>query len=106
VAVIHAHGDNSDAIMENIDMFTGPVMITTQSTPDLLLCNFGGFTDGDRAVCLARHFGARRINLVGFDFDNPSCKEGSDPAVKKKKLSWAKHIIFDMNPPGVELKSI
>ncbi|MCQ2079978.1 MAG: hypothetical protein MJZ38_08005, partial [archaeon] len=42
----------------------------------------------------AREFGARRIVLYGFDFDNPHPKEGSDPAVKLRKLKWAERIIY------------
>ncbi len=95
VTLIHAHGDNIDLIMRYAKEFTGKVILTTQSKPDLVLCNFGGFTDGDRAVCLARHFGARRIMLYGFDFENPSQKDGSDPEIKRKKLAWAKRIIGD-----------
>lgn len=95
ITLIHAHGDNIDLIMRYAKEFTGKVILTTQSKPDLVLCNFGGFTDGDRAVCLARHFGARNIFLYGFDFDNPSVKEDSDPEIKRKKLSWAKRIIGD-----------
>ena len=95
VTLIHAHGDNIDLIMQHAKEFTGKVILTTQSKPDLVLYNFGGFTDGDRAVCFARHMGARRIILYGFDFDNPSSKIDSDPAVKKKKLQWAKRIIGD-----------
>ena len=93
VTIIHAHGDNIDLIREYAKEFTGKVMITTQSKPDLVLCNFGGFTDGDRAVCLARHMGAKRIYLYGFDFANPSYKDGSDPEIKKRKLRWAERII-------------
>ena len=95
VTLMHAHGDNIDLIMQYSKEFTGKVILTTQSKPDLVLYNFGGFTDGDRAVCLARHLGARKILLYGFDFDNPSSKMGSDPSVKKKKLQWAKRIIGD-----------
>ena len=95
VTLIHAHGDNIDLIMRYSKEFTGKVILTTQSKPDMVLYNFGGFTDGDRAVCFARHMGARKIILYGFDFDNPSSKIGSDPAVKKKKLRWAKRIIGD-----------
>ena len=95
VTLIHAHGDNIDLIMQYAKEFTGEVILTTQSKPDLVLYNFGGFTDGDRAVCFARHMGARKILLYGFDFDNPSSKKDSDPAVKKRKLQWAKRIIGD-----------
>ena len=95
VTLIHAHGDNIDLIMQFAKEFTGKVILTTQSKPDLVLYNFGGFTDGDRAVCFARHMGARKILLYGFDFDNPSSKVDSDPSMKKKKLQWAKRIIGD-----------
>ena len=95
VAVLHAHGDNIELIMRYSKEFTGKVLLTTQSKPDFVICNFGGFTDGDRAVCLARHMGARRILLYGFDFDNPSRKDGSDPQIKKRKLYWARRIIGD-----------
>ncbi|HIJ00685.1 MAG: 2-amino-4-hydroxy-6-hydroxymethyldihydropteridine diphosphokinase [Candidatus Methanomethylophilaceae archaeon] len=103
VAVIHAHGDNADLIQQHLHLFNGPIIATTQSRPDLLMVNMGGFTDGDRAVCMARHLGAKKIRLVGFDFERPIVSEGEDLSVKKTKLKWAKHIIFDMNPPSVEI---
>lgn len=90
---IHAHGDNADLIMKYAGMFKGPVVLTTQSAPEYTVFNYGGFTDGDRAFCFARHFGVKDIHLVGFDYDNPMPKEGSDPAVKKRKLVWARKII-------------
>jgi len=99
--IVHAHGDNADLIMEHAGDIRGRMIITTQSKPDALLCNFGGFTDGDRAVCTARHFGSRNITLIGFNFEVPALKDGIDAAVKKKKLAWAKRMIFDMNPRGV-----
>ena len=104
LTIVHAHGDNSDLIREHIGSFTGPLILTTQSVPDMVMRNFGGFTDGDRAVCIARHFGARRIDLMGFDFLQPSTKDGSDPEVKRRKLRWAERITVGMNPPGVELR--
>lgn len=91
VTVIHAHGDNADLIMKYAKEFTGPIVITTQSKPDLVLCNFGGFTDGDRAVCMAHHFGVE-YELYGFDFENPA-SDSKDPITKKRKLAWAKRII-------------
>jgi uncharacterized Rossmann fold enzyme len=106
VVIIHAHGDNEEAIRTYAGSFTGPMMITTQSVPHGPLFDFGGFTDGDRAVCLLRHFGVRDISLYGFDFEHPSVKDGSDRAVKLKKLSWAKHIIFDNAPAGEHLVRI
>jgi hypothetical protein len=99
--LVHAHGDNADLIMEHAGDIRGKMIITTQSKPDALLCNFGGFTDGDRAVCTARQFGSKNITLIGFDLDVPAYKDGIDTAVKKKKLAWAKKIIFGMNPSDV-----
>lgn len=95
VTLIHAHGDNADLIADHAKEFRGKVVLTTQSVPDNVLCNFGGFTDGDRAVCLARHFGCPKIRLYGFDFDDPYPEDGKDPMIKRKKLQWAKRIIGD-----------
>ena len=106
LTLIHAHGDNTRLITDHAKGFKGPIMITTQSSPDLVLCNFGGFTDGDRAVCTARHFGAKKITLIGFDLNAPSHKPGTDPELKKRKLGWARKIIFDMNPPGVTITQL
>ncbi len=93
IAVIHAHGDNMDALRLWLPKFTGRIMGTTQNRPHGVIQNYGGFTDGDRGVFLASHFNARNIRLLGFDFDNPIPKPGKDPGVKKKKLAWAKKLI-------------
>jgi uncharacterized Rossmann fold enzyme len=103
IAFIHAHGDNAGQIWKYAREFVGPVVLTTQSEPDSAVFNYGGFTDGDRAVCIARHFGAKDILLLGFDFEKPSEKEGSDPQTKVKKLRWAEKIIFEYNEPGVSI---
>jgi len=50
--------------------------------------NFGGFTDGDRCVFLAKALGAAEIKLVGFDYDDESVTPR-----KRKKLAWAKRLI-------------
>lgn len=103
LAVLHAHGDNFSSILMYASRFKGQIMLTTQSKPENTVFNFGGFSDGDRAVCLARHFGAKKILLEGFDFKTPNFKDGTDPAIKLKKLKWAKKIIFDYNPEDVEI---
>ncbi len=95
VTLIHAHGDNADLIARYAKEFRGRVVLTTQSSPDNILYDFGGFTDGDRAVCLARHFGSSRIRLYGFDFDDPYPGDGKDLSIKLKKLQWAKRLIGD-----------
>ena len=90
---IHAHGDNADAIREWAWRFEGPVVLTTQSAPESTVFDFGGFTDGDRAVCISQEMGALRIVLRGFDFDHPRTKAGTDPGCKARKLAWARRII-------------
>ncbi len=105
VIVVLGHGDNAEAIREIMPRATGPIVPTTQVRPHGNLSNFGGFTDGDRAVEMARHFGARKVNLIGFDFGNPTHKKGRDVGTKARKLAWAKRLIYDLNPPGVLLWS-
>ncbi len=90
---IHAHGDNADLIREYAGRFRGPVVLTTQSVPENTVFNFGGFTDGDRAVCVAQEMGACSVLLMGFDYTRPNPKDGSDPDVKLRKLAWAREII-------------
>jgi uncharacterized Rossmann fold enzyme len=106
VAVIHAHGDNMEAIRSHVPRFKGRVAPTTQVESFDSVVDYGGFTDGDRAVILARHFGATRICLVGFDFERPTGKGGRAPDVKTRKRAWARHLIFDLNPPSVSLSTL
>lgn len=102
VTFIHAHGDNSDLVRRWAGSFKGPVVLTTQSRPERTVSNFGGFTDGDRAVCTAQEMGCERILLEGFDFEHPNPKEGSDPAVKLRKLAWAREIISSLKGVSIE----
>lgn len=102
VVLIHAHGDNIDRIRMLAGHFKGKVMGTTQSMPFRNIYNFGGFTDGDRGVFLAEHFGAVSIKLVGFDFNNPRAK-GKRIELKKKKLDWAFLLISKLPPEKVIL---
>ena len=96
VTALHAHGDNQDLVRDHAGDFRGPVILTTQSAPERTVYDFGGFTDGDRAYCMARHFGCRTV-IRGFDYDNPLPKDGTDPQVKLHKLKWARHIIEDLS---------
>jgi uncharacterized Rossmann fold enzyme len=59
------------------------------------LKNVGGFTDGDRAVLLCEHLGARAVLLVGFETDRPPSKYSHqwDPKTKPAKLAWAGRIV-------------
>ena len=88
IVVVHAHGDNIPLLKHWAQRFTGPVVATTQSTPLPHVHNFGGFSDGDRAVFAADALGARTITLAGFDLDDRDV----DP-VKRGKLAWAKNLL-------------
>ncbi|MBU4189948.1 MAG: DUF115 domain-containing protein, partial [Candidatus Thermoplasmatota archaeon] len=92
IAMIHAHGNNINRLERYVPMFNGKLIGTTQAKPFDNIYNFGGFTDGDRAVCLSDHFGAKKIFLAGFDFKNVG-KYSKSKELKMKKLGWAKRII-------------
>lgn len=85
--VVHAHGDNVDKLEKYVDRFSN-IIGSTQAKPLSNVYNFGGFSDGDRCVYLAREFGAQSITLIGFDFDDENVT-----VIKKKKLKWARQLI-------------
>lgn len=92
--IIHAHGDNIEVIQKYVPEFQGKIFCTTQSKPFGTVFNFGGFTDGDRAVFIAEHFGTNKIKLVGFDFERIGRYSFSkNNKIKLKKLKWAKKLI-------------
>jgi uncharacterized Rossmann fold enzyme len=98
---VHAHGDNRDAIARYVPQFAGAVVCTCQCPPVDGVYNFGGFTDGDRAACIAAAIGVKKIRLVGFDFDNPSPKSGRFAETKGRKLAWAKRVLSMLVEEGV-----
>jgi len=87
MVVVHAHGDNLDALDRYVPQLER-IIGTVQCRPMPGLYNFGGFTDGDRCVFLAKELGAASITLVGFDFEDESVTPR-----KKRKLEWAKRLI-------------
>lgn len=91
IIVVHAHGDNIDMLKKVLPVLNGDVICTTQSKPVNNVFNFGGFTDGDRCVFLAKEFGAEKIELIGFDYEDEEVT-----ARKKKKLKWAKRLIGEV----------
>ncbi len=97
---IHAHGDNMELI-PYAKLFERKFG-TTQIEPLHNVYNFGGFTDGDRCVFLAAHFGAK-IHLIGFDFEHPRIKKGKDVERKRKKLKWAKYLINYLESTGARI---
>ena len=97
IVAIHAHGDNMKQIRKWTPKFMDKVIGTVQCKPFGALYNFGGFTDGDRGVFLADHFGAKSIRLIGFDFENVGDKPNCDRNTKLRKLEWAKRLIISLD---------
>ncbi len=99
IIIIHAHGDNISEIKKYLPKLKKDILGTTQINPLAYknINNFGGFTDGDRAVFLASHFNAEKIYLIGFDFDGRigkySYMENKDINLKLRKLNWCKYLI-------------
>ncbi|HZD42910.1 MAG TPA: 6-hydroxymethylpterin diphosphokinase MptE-like protein, partial [Methanomicrobiales archaeon] len=88
IMVVHAHGDNIPLLRYWVPKFPGPLVATTQSRPLSHVYNFGGFTDGDRAVYAAHALGAREVRIIGFDLDDTHV----DP-LKRGKLIWARRLL-------------
>ncbi|NMB78706.1 MAG: DUF115 domain-containing protein, partial [Methanomicrobiales archaeon] len=88
IIVIHAHGDNMPLLNHWVKRFPGKVVGTTQAAPLPRVYNFGGFTEGDRAVFAADDMGASAITLAGFDLDDTNV----DP-MKRGKLHWARKLL-------------
>ena len=103
IVVIHAHGDNIPVIEKHFFEFKEKIIGTTQIDPEPFenLYNFGGFTDGDRAVFIADFFNAKKIFLSGFDFDGSIGKYSfptkKDKNLKIKKLKWCKYLLEKIN---------
>jgi uncharacterized Rossmann fold enzyme len=95
IFVVHAHGDNISKLnfVENFKNCIG----TTQNRPFGRLQNFGGFTDGDRAVFLASYFKAKKIILFGMDFGKRIGKfsntKRSERKIKLKKLEKGRSLL-------------
>ena len=102
IMVVHAHGDNIQQI-QMAERFAKCVG-TTQSTPYKKILNFGGFTDGDRAVFLANHFKAKNVILIGMDFGSRvgrySKTSRADRRVKLQKLKEAQDLVVWLAKTG------
>lgn len=89
LTVLHAHGDNVDALERWVPEFDGELAGSWAGPPEPGLIDVGGFTDGDRAAFLAAHVGARRVLLWGFEFDQTEELEPLAHLQKVRKLRWA-----------------
>jgi hypothetical protein len=100
IIIVHAHGDNIERIhfAKNFKNCIG----TTQTKKIGKICNFGGFTDGDRCVFLAEYFGASKIFLFGMDFGprigKYSKTKQTERKTKLKKLKFAKMLLEWLAP--------
>ena len=100
--VAHAHGDNRNRWRESLDKWscleTPPDLILTHQVTESIdgMHNFGGFTDGDRAVCLAINLGVpiKKISLLGFSTTEIGEWSGqTNPERKMEKLDWMLKIL-------------
>lgn len=100
--VAHAHGDNLKRWRASLEQWANlpspPGLILSHQTPNQLrgAWNFGGFTDGDRAVCFALAMGVQRknIRLVGFSLRAIGSWSGTTiPSQKIEKLRWMNRIL-------------
>ncbi len=103
VYVVLAHGDNIAKLGKVKKMKY--VIGTCQVMPFGRLKLFGGFTDGDRAVVLAKKFGSVKILLYAMDFDSDYIGKFSKPWydadvpiswIKREKLKIAKNIVNEL----------
>lgn len=93
LVVVHAHGDNADALTRWVPQFPGELAGSWAGPPTQDLFDVGGFTDGDRAVYLAEHVGASRILLWGFDFERIEEESERDRDRKIRKLGFAREAL-------------
>lgn len=95
IMIVHAHGDNIDKLYLASDFKY--CLGTTEGKPFRNIHNFGGFTDGDRCVFLAKHFGAKKIILFGMDFGTKIGKYSKNKVINRstkiRKLRRGKELL-------------
>ena len=95
IMIVHAHGDNINRLPYAISFKY--CLGTTEDKSFGKIRNFGGFTDGDRCVFLANHFGASKIILIGMDFGTHIGKYSKigtyNKSLKLKKLRKGKFLL-------------
>ncbi len=105
IIVAHAHGDNAERWRECLEKWeklsTPPPVIPSHQTNQRLseMYNFGGFTDGDRALCMVLSCGvnAENIHLLGFSTRGVGSWSGTtEKAQKIAKLKWMKRILSEL----------
>ena len=103
--VVHAHGDNSErwkTILASWEQYalSPHLILSHQVNQDISgMHNFGGFTDGDRALCLVLSLGVNpeNIELIGFTLNRVGQWSGITVAeTKLKKLEWMERIVSEL----------
>lgn len=103
--LLHAHGhakDNLDNILNIWNKWEEPPKIiishqTFENSPSIV--NFGGFSDGDRAVCMLHACGISKSNIqiIGFNSQKVGPWSGiSDIKKKREKLIWMEKILEEL----------
>ena len=102
---LHAHGDNVERWKQALARWPNehPLILTHQTPNEIKgMYNPGGFTDGDRAACIALALGAENLELVGFSTDEVGKWSGhTEEKNKLIKLQWMKEVIDLL---GMEVK--
>ena len=99
---LHAHGDNREDLKKilhiSMEGSSPPPLVLTQQTPEEIpgMHNPGGFTDGDRAACIALSLGIpiERITLLGTNTEEVGRWSGTTVnSTKLEKLQWMGRIL-------------
>lgn len=108
LTLIHGHGDNIPLVREWVPKFLGGVLGTTQTEPTEKVLNFGGFTDGDRAVHLAVHFKAKLIVLAGMDYSTHKNQRKLDIGRKliEELALESRQTILNITTDGTPIKNV
>ncbi|WP_304125170.1 6-hydroxymethylpterin diphosphokinase MptE-like protein [Methanosphaera cuniculi] len=115
ILYVHAHGDNIDKIQKHVKNLEN-IIPTTQAKPTGLLENYGGFTDGDRAVHIAIYaLGINDITMAGMDFGtivtrysrpNILTPQAETDEFKEKKLDYASKLIKSLSDNNKDVKIV
>ena len=100
--IAHAHGDNIEAWNECVETWSHfsnpPALVLSHQTPHYFegMHNWGGFTDGDRALCMAHSLGVNfeDVYLVGYTLSRVGQWSGrTQESLKLAKLQWMAAVV-------------
>jgi len=103
--IVHAHGDNLLQWKKTLAVWeqypSAPSLILSHQVTKAIsgMYNFGGFTDGDRALCFALSLGVspERIQLIGFSINRIGQWSGiTNVDNKLQKLVWMERIVSEL----------